>query len=397
MDRALPDQAIAPSSQPPQDAVSEARQLARSGKRTEAIRLLQARLSVNPGDLEARTLLGTVLSWEGRYDDARTALIRVLTVQPDYIDALGALAYLELWSGHHEQAEVLTGRVLRRTPRDTGILLARARALDSLNRPKEAVAVLDQLLAVEPTHESGRQMRARIIDDMRHWKVGYSYSTDWFDDNRGVWQEHQVSLGRQQRWGSASVRASQADRFSRVDSQFEIDLYPSLRPGTYFYINAGVAPDGVLYPDYRLGIDWYQSLGNGFEASIGYHRLQFGDGVDIYIGSVSKYIGNWLLISQVFVVPDTIGTSMSYHAGFRRYFGDRQHFGLRYKRGSFSEETREIDDFLVLDSEGASGELVTRLGRRLSLTMRGSWSREERIFGDHVQQYSASASMDFRF
>lgn len=393
----LPAAAALRPAGPAQDIVDEARTLARSGKRHEAIGLLQKRLAANPGDLDARTLLGTVLLWEGRYDDARAELSRVLAVEPDYIDALGALAYLELWSGHYAQAETLTARVLQRTPNDTSIMLARARALDNLNRPKEAVEVLDRLLTVDPEMTSAKQMRERILDSLRHWKVGYGYGYDWFGDSRDPWQEHDLSIGRKNRWGSATLRAAHADRFDRQDQQIELDLYPSIRSGTYLYINAGVSTKKTIYPDYRWGVDWYQSLGKGFEASIGYHYLDFGDGVDIYIGSFSKYIGNWLLISQVFYVPDALGDSQSYHAAFRRYFGDKEYFGLRYKRGMSWEEARNVEDVLLLGSEGVSGELVKLFGRRLELTLRGSWASQERVFGDTVNHYASSATLGFRF
>lgn len=386
-----------PLDSPSQDVVADARRLAQSGQRAAAMRMLVDRLLVNPGDLDARTLLGTVLLWEGRYDEARAELDRVLAVDADYIDALGAKTNLELWTGHHAAAEALSGRVLQRTPNDTSILLARARALDNLDRPKEAEAVLTALLAIEPDHAPARQMRERIRDSFRHWQIGYGYGYDWFSDGRDPWREHQIFMGRQNRWGSAIARASHADRYGREDQQIELDLYPSLRRGTYLYLNVGASTKQTIYPDYRWGVDWYQSLGAGLEASIGYHYLDFGDGVDIYIGSLSKYLGNWLFTGQVFVVPDAAGASRSYHGAFRRYFGDKQYVGLRYRRGVSFEEARTLDDILVLESEGASGEIVKLLGRRTELTLRGSWSRQEREFGNRISHYSTSASMAWRF
>src|SRR5438270_9266942 len=61
---------------PSDDTLAHARDLAFSGKehRAEALKVLERRLAASPGDNDARTFYGTLLSWEGRYDEARTQL-----------------------------------------------------------------------------------------------------------------------------------------------------------------------------------------------------------------------------------------------------------------------------------------------------------------------------------
>jgi tetratricopeptide (TPR) repeat protein len=91
----------------PQDYLAQARQLASSGQRPAAIALLEDRLATRPDDLDARTLLGIVQSWEGRYAEARKNLRQVLSDRPGYHDALSALAHVELWDGHADLAPEL--------------------------------------------------------------------------------------------------------------------------------------------------------------------------------------------------------------------------------------------------------------------------------------------------
>ena len=86
----------APASVPAATDVERARELATSGHRDEAIRLLEVRLSQVATDTDALTLLGTVLSWEGRYDEARTQLETVVATNPTHGDALPALINVEL-------------------------------------------------------------------------------------------------------------------------------------------------------------------------------------------------------------------------------------------------------------------------------------------------------------
>lgn len=69
----------------------------------------------------------------------------------------------------------------------------------------------------------------------------------------------------------------------------EIDAYPRFREGTYAYVSGAFAPSPSLFPQYRFTGDLYQSLGAGFEASVGYRRMQFTNAVNIYVGSLTNY------------------------------------------------------------------------------------------------------------
>jgi len=380
-----------------QDSLAQARQFATSGQRAEAIKVLQDRLASRPDDLDARTLLGTVYSWESRYEDARRELRRVLSERPGYYDAMAALTNVELWDDHPDRALTLADATLRESPGDTSIMLARARALSALHRTREAIDTLDRLLAIDAGHAAAKQMRERLVDSQRSWAIGAGYGGDWFSDSRGSWQEQWLTIRRRTGVGTFLVSGSRADRYDKADGQYEIEAYPRLRPGTYMYLDVGWSPSAIWYPEYRAAAHLYQSLPRGFEASFGYSRLGFGDGVNIYIGSLSKYLGKWLLIGQVFVTPKELGTNASYHAAFRYYVGDRQYFGLRYHYGAAKERIETIDDILVVNSTGVSGETVFELGRRLEFTLRGAYDDQERLRLVNLKQYSASAQMYVKF
>src|SRR5580704_11932183 len=111
------------------DILTRARTLSSNKHRPEALALLKTHLEESPTDVDARLLYGLMLSWEGRWDDAREALEAVLNQTPAYTDAALALANVELWSDHPEQADLTISRFLERTPRQIDLLLARARIL----------------------------------------------------------------------------------------------------------------------------------------------------------------------------------------------------------------------------------------------------------------------------
>ena len=50
----------------------------------KALSLLNDYLRDNPGDSDARVLLGLICSWDKRYDEGRRAFAEVLRADPDY-------------------------------------------------------------------------------------------------------------------------------------------------------------------------------------------------------------------------------------------------------------------------------------------------------------------------
>ena len=202
-----------------QDDLAQTRALAQGGRRADALARLAARLDVNPGDLDARTLYGIVLSWDARYDDARRELTRVLEVEPTHGDALGALARVELWSGSDARAEELAGRVLATHPGDAGLLLVRATALHRLDRVSEALPLLDRALTLDPSLDAARRLRLAILDARRTWQAGTVVGQDRFDGSREPWHETGVFVGRDHLWGHTELTLSRARRFDRLNQR----------------------------------------------------------------------------------------------------------------------------------------------------------------------------------
>jgi YaiO family outer membrane protein len=341
------------------DAVTSARQAATSGRRPEALATLQTHLGTSPRDVDARLLYGTILSWEGRYDEARRELQQVLEQAPAYGDARVALMNVEWWSGNASQA------------RDAA----------------------DTILAQDPGNEHARDVRERLDASSRPWWAGFSYSNDTFNDSRDPWHESAAAVTRLTPHGSVIVRASEARRFGLDDRLFEVEFYPRFRRGSYAFVSVGVAPDSTLYPSNRVAFDLYQGVGGGFEVSGGFRRLAFDSTTNIYVGTLSKYLGNWMLTGKVFHVPgEGPLDSTSYHGGFRRYLrGDGvSYVGVTYSHGSSREEIRNIADLATLDSDTIRTDVDQQFARRLRLFATAGTSRQERQVNGTLWQTSVT-------
>lgn len=348
------------------DVIAKARAAASDGRRGEGIALLEAHLATTPRDVDARLVYGLILSWDGNYDQARAALTEVLTQAPDYLDARVALMNVEWWSGQNDTARSYVRSVLARDPGNTQARLVQQR-LDARTRP---------------------------------WRAGISFTHDAFNDDREPWNETSLTLGRETPVGSLIVRGSRADRFGLQDRQFDVEFYPTFRAGSYAFVGIGAGADEVLYPKSRVSIDVYQSVGNGFEVSGGFRQLNFADTTRIYLGTVTKYAGNWMLTGKAFVVPDaTLGDSWSYHGIARRYFGDSgtSFVGGGYSHGFSREEPRGSGDLIRVDADTLRGQLEIDLRERVRLSVSASSSRQERALREALWQTTAGAGISVRF
>lgn len=348
------------------DVTARARVAAEDGRRGEGLALLERHLAAAPHDLDARLVYGLILSWDAQYDAARAALRAVLAQAPDYLDARVALMNVEWWSGRLDEARVLTRGVLARDPGNTQARLVQQR-LDARTRP---------------------------------WSARVTFARDTFDDRRDPWQETALTIGRETPVGTVLLRGSQADRFGLEDRQVDVEFYPVFRAGTYAFIGAGASESDLLYPGRRYGAELYQSLGGGFEVSAGFRQLDFAQAATLYVGSLTKYAGNWMLSVKATAAPDDeLGTAWSYHGSIRRYFGaaGTSFIGIGYGHGFAREEPRGAGDLVRLDADTVRAQAEIDLAERLRLSVHGSHSRQERALSTPVRQTTAGAGLVIRF
>jgi YaiO family outer membrane protein len=380
------------------DVLPEARALATSGHRPEALRLLETRLGAEPDDGDARVLYALILSWEGRYDEARDQFQIVLSRHPDYTDAQQGLINVELWSGHPDRAEQIAAEGLTRKRRNTALMFAQARALRAQNRDREALAVLRTLLAIDPLDRQALAAERSIRESLDQWSVGWSHSTDWFKGGIGTWNESRMSLKRATPLGSVTASFTRASRYDLHSNLSELTFYPHIRRGTYGYLGFGYSYDATLFPTYRLGAEIFQSLPHGFEGSAGYRRFGSSSVTNMYTGSLGKYLGNWLFTGRFYLTPDELGATHSVSFSARRYLNDRgDYIGFHGGTGPSDFDPRSRRDLETL--HGSSGYIEFRK------TLRGRWicsaivglAVQDRYQQVSVDQYTLETTLYYRF
>jgi YaiO family outer membrane protein len=380
------------------DLLAEARALSARGDRPAALALLRYHLEASPNDTDARTLYGTILSWDGRYSEARDELARVDAAVPGHGDAARAAIRVELWSDHPGQAEALASKAIAREGETPDLLLLRAQALLASDDPKRARRDVERALQLEPSNAEARRLSSRAKLESMVWTAGSLYSVDAFSDGRTPWHEVGIQGKRTLSWGSMLARAYNAWRFDTNDQQFEVEAFPTFRPGTYGDVAVAIAPRGELYPVYRLQLDLYQSLPIGFELSAGYRLMRFGDHVNMIVLTANKYWSAWLFTVRSFITPGVAGTSVSVSGAVRRYLLDGAlYVGLRYGYGLSKQELRTVNDVALLGSNTIGMESSFPLGDRVELAVRGAVSQEARPNRPDLWQYGLTSSLSLRF
>jgi YaiO family outer membrane protein len=382
-------------------SLQKARDLAYSGKahRAEALALLKEHLQRVPDDTAARVLYGTVLSWEGQYDEARKQLEMVLAKNPTHGDALPALINVEIWSDHPARAEQLASEGLKAHPGNITYLLDEAHALRNLGRDREAAKVYKQALAVEPNNLDLQQSVwsfKKYAGEYTEFKIDHTY--EFFNQIFGGQHETTVSMRTPTRAGSVTLREDRADRFGESSYQTEADFWPGFRPGTYGYLNLGYSNDALLYPRWRVGAELFQDT-HGYEFSGGYRYMHFSSDVNIYTFSLGRYYGNWFFSGRTFLTPGDVGLSNTEVFTARRYFGNE---GLHdyaeafFSYGASPAQARTTLNILVLDSYRGGVTVDKTLGH-FSVSLKAAMGREQRTYTNNLRRYTLEAQIYYRF
>jgi YaiO family outer membrane protein len=322
----------------------EARNMAFNGERAKARQLCKAILAKGFNS-DVALLLGRTYAWDGMYDSTRVVLNQVLDLNAGNMEALDAFADVEYWSGNYDKAIEYCDRALKKEPGNEDFMLKKARIQHSAEKYEEAVETLEELVAKNGTNaEALKKLQEFRLDVMKN-RIRLNYTIDQFDQsfNRDPWQVWALSYGRKTKLGTVLARVNMAKRFGETGFQYEVDAYPKISENNYGYLNYGFSQSDV-FPENRIGAEWYHNFPKAFEGSLGLRTLFFSNSdVTIYTATFGKYISNYWLSLRSFVTPGSGGTSVSGFLQMRRYFSDPEnYFGLRLGYGVSPDENQNL-------------------------------------------------------
>ncbi|KFI06922.1 YaiO family outer membrane beta-barrel protein [Massilia sp. BSC265] len=258
----------------------EARRLANAGQPQLALAAYNVLLARSPGDVDVLLGRGIVLSRLERWAEAEADLTAAAKASPEYADVWFALGNLHQWQGQPAKAAEAYGRAAALRPDDAATLTARAAALRAMQPPSQP------------------QARPFIGSPEAAIAAGYTWAaglTGSVQDAGEVprWNDQTLSLRHYMKRGSIGFEVLRAHRFDQTDRAWAVDAYASLWQGAYANLRYQLAPGKRLFPEHSGRIELYQSLGNGWEASLSDDLLGFDTRVNIYGVSLARYTGNF--------------------------------------------------------------------------------------------------------
>jgi YaiO family outer membrane protein len=252
----------------------KARSLANAGQPALALPAYNALLAQSPGNADVLLGRGIVYTRMERWSEAQADLEAAAQASPAYADVWLALGNLHKRQGQLDaaRADFEKARALGANGADIDAALA---ALEPRPAPQPRAGNPEAVLAAGHT-----------------WLASLSGSaTDAGSGPR--WNDQTASLRHYMKGGSIGFETLRAHRFGQTGHAWALDAYAGLWTGAYANIRYQRAPAARLFPANSGRIEIYQSLGQGWEASLADDVLGFDSRVNIYGVGLGKYIGNW--------------------------------------------------------------------------------------------------------
>ena len=310
------------------EQLRQARALASSGNREDALRIYSRMLEQSPGNSDARLARGRTYAWMDRWQEAEADLRAVVEQSPGHADAWSALGDMYLWSDRPAEAVRAYGSWIDLAPDDPAALIARGRAHRASGNPAAARADFEaaRLLGGDPLQVDRHiaSLAPRVQNPEAFVPPGYQWSTrisashTSFSPDRAGWNDQELSLRRHFSHGSVALELLRAQRFGRHDTAWALDAYTPLWQRAYANVRYQNSFGDRLLADQAWRVEVFQGAGRGWELSGSYDHLDFGSSTDMYGIGIGRYVGNFYGRYKALYVAGS--GSVSHRALLRHYF-----------------------------------------------------------------------------
>ncbi|MDR9457992.1 MAG: YaiO family outer membrane beta-barrel protein [Salegentibacter sp.] len=252
----------------------KARELASAENYEQAIEILEILQDSLPNNKDYKIYLARVYGWKKDYPAAIETLIPLTEAEDFSEEAIKVMVTTQVWAGNFEEVVKYSNMALTKYEKPH-FQLQKAIALEALDRDEEAKETLKEMMLKEPENKEAQALQTRIFQKNKEY-ISLSYLNTSFSDP-GFKPWHLAHLEYKKDIGNVPVlaRLNYGNLFGLEGSLFEVDAYPKSGSNSYLYINAGAAINTPIFPEIKAGVEYFQSLNEKFEISLGGKYLGF--------------------------------------------------------------------------------------------------------------------------
>jgi YaiO family outer membrane protein len=277
----------------------------------EALKILNGLEQKYPGNEDIKIYQGRIYSWKRDFSKAKKILRPLVEREKPNKEALQALIYSCEWASDWEECIRYCDKYAEIDPSDTSMLVIKASCLEKLNRDDEALAIIEKLGFPKDALETAISRKKKNAISASYLNISTA------DPGESPTHYGYVEYLRKLKKSTIIGRANIGNRYGETEGQLEADFYHTFKKG-YMYANAGASNGEFIFPQAKLGAEYYFAPQRQFDFSFGARYMHFeDDDVVLLTGQAGYRFGEYTLAYRPYY--DVNNTLFSHVLSLQKY------------------------------------------------------------------------------
>jgi len=377
--------------------------MGKNGEYNNAIEICKNLLKLYPDRYDIMVFLSNVYGWKGDYEKALSYIEESYRINHYNEELYDTWLNLLLWSKDYKKLiDIIDLAKQNNYSNNYNMLYKKLLAYKYLGETDKAIKLVDENKQYLDSTKI-KSIYNELVMNNRKQSLNIFYGIDFFDNNSNIY--HLSYLDYCIKAGNNKIipRINYTNKFKDYDFQTEVDYYRIMKGGDYLYVNYGVGIMNNFFPIHRGGLEYYFSLGKGYEYSLGGRYLYFNNNRNIYIATtyLGKYVKNYLFSVRPFYVIDKVKNSFTGLLNIR-YYGTNpvEYWSFHFIYGNSPDERYVLSqnsDVYLLKSYRLKVERNISINRSIETKLAVSYSNEEFVEKKYRNRYGFEMLLKYNF
>lgn len=351
-------------------------------------------LSIYPGRYDVSVFIANVYAWKGDFDSAKKYINISYKINPEYNRLYDSWLNILLWNGEYDELlRVISLAKNNGYNNHYNMLLKNMLAYKNMREYQKAINAYKEYNKGGISDSTTVKSLYRELQFLnKHNTISVFYSVDFFDKD-GQDPQHLafVDYAFKINKHRLLLRVNYANRFNTDGVQMEADFYQLFNQKRYLYYNYGYSFDNDIFPQHRMGAEYYFPL-NNYEGSVGVRYLKFKDAKALIATThLAKYFSNyWLALRPFYVINDS-GNAFASVVNIRRYSGyPKSYWGIELNYGNSPDERFILNSSMYKsrqDSYRIKLEKNIAFGNARQIKISAGYGYEEYVSNSYRNRY----------